>query len=83
VDTYDDGREYTLDRKQFDAETTEMFERCAQFLKTDMEYLWPNYDFAGCGTSFWKRLFKRKENREREWNQLISAGNFTRWPFIQ
>ena len=81
--TYNDGREYTLDRKQFDVETVEMFERCIQFLKTNMEYPWPAYDFAGNGLSFWQRLFKGKQARQRELEHLSSNGDFTKWPFLQ
>ena len=63
--------------------------RWVLFLRTDLEYLWPSYDFRQSGTSldrFLADLFTARQWRKKkdgDWENFLGAGDFEVWPFLK
>lgn len=63
--------------------------RWVLFLRADLEYSWPNYDFRQSGTSldrFLDNLFtagRWSKKKHGDWENFRSAGDFEVWPFLK
>jgi hypothetical protein len=63
--------------------------RWVLFLRTDLEYSWPNYDFRQSGTSldrFLADLFtagRWSKKKHGDWENFLGAGDFEVWPFLK
>ncbi len=92
---YDDCREHTMTEEGhlLTPEGRELFDRCALFLRTRLEYLWPEDNFVGIGglgivgrictlglSVFFDRALERRAMRELEVIEAI--GSTAVWPFF-
>jgi len=93
--SYSDVHEHTVTEEghQLSPEVREIFDRCALFLRTDLEYRWPTDNFAGNGglgipgriltlglSAFLDRALQRRE--ERRLRQMRVIGEGASWPFF-
>jgi hypothetical protein len=92
---YSDGHEHTLVEEGYvlSPEGREIFDRCALFLRTDLEYQWPKENFIGVGglgvlgriltlglSVFIDRAWRRRE--ERRLTAMAVIGEKAAWPFL-
>lgn len=63
-------------------EEAEIFERCAAFLGTDLEYEWPPYKWINLRYGL-MRLFGLSEKIDQQFERFKGHGNFDVWPFIR
>ncbi len=93
--SYSDVHEHTLTEEghQLSPELHELFDRCALFLRTDLEYEWPYDNFIGIGglgifgriltlglSTFLDRAIQKRE--EQRLTQMLVIGTEAAWPFI-
>jgi hypothetical protein len=79
---YDDNRKMTLDVRKMKPDAVPLFERCLAFLRSDLEYEWPDYSFRKTGMSYFRSLFNRTAEAKR-WEEFEAAGDIKIWPFIR
>ena len=60
----------------------ELFERCALFLRTDLKYEWPPFEWISFKYLLW-RLLGRQKRIEQKFDEFKSHGDFEVWPFIR
>ncbi|HET6384684.1 MAG TPA: hypothetical protein VFJ58_14925 [Armatimonadota bacterium] len=79
---YDDVRTHRLTGDwALSPEDRNLFDRCVRFLRTDLEYPWPDTSF----NSFWglvRWLPPFKGWLDRRWEQFAAKGDIDAWPFI-
>ena len=69
-------------KHQLLGEDRKLFERCALFLRTDLEYEWPPHDWISFKYLLW-RLLRRRTWIEQKFDEFKSHGDFEVWPFIR
>jgi len=63
------------------SEASQIFARCAAFLRSDLEYEWPDYNWIALKRIV-LRLFGQGARIERQFEQFKAAGDFEVWPFL-
>jgi hypothetical protein len=79
---YSDTSHKAEGKHQLSPEARELFERCAAFLRTDLEYEWPPYKWISFEYPLW-RLFGLGKRLEQKFDEFKSHGDFDVWPFIR
>jgi hypothetical protein len=69
-------------KHQLPEEDRELFERCALFLRTDLEYEWPAFTWISFKWLLW-RVLGRPQRIEQELDEFKTHGDFEVWPFIR
>jgi len=80
----DNCQHYAKERHAIPREVKREIAKWILFLRTDREYLWPEYSFIGIYnwpmnllTFGWWEARKR-----RRWEEFLKAGDFCVWPFL-
>lgn len=82
---YDDmSKHYATGRHAFSREGRCCIARWILFLRSDLEYMWPEYSFIQTGSRWdWLTFGRFKRLREKHWREFIEAGDFEVWPFLR
>lgn len=61
-----------------------MVARWIVFLQSDLEYVWPEYNFVQASPAFvsWLTLGWYGHVHRRRWREFLEAGDFEAWPFV-
>jgi hypothetical protein len=80
---YDEQHTHKLDgRHTLQPETRGLFERCAAFLASGLEYEWPSYNWISPKYGL-MRLFGLSRKINDEFERFKTSGSFEVWPFIR
>ena len=82
---YDDMHTHkAVGRHALNSTGRRMVARWVMFLHSDLEYVWPEYNFMraapGILSAFTLGWWGRREGRR--WREFLDAGDFEVWPFI-
>lgn len=64
------------------ADARELFSRCAAFLRSDLEYEWPEYTWIDLKRIL-LRLLGQDHKIEQSFERFKAAGDFEFWPFLR
>jgi hypothetical protein len=80
---YDDTHSHKAEGKhELKSEAKDLFERCAAFLRTGLEYEWPAYQWIAF-ENLLRWLPSIRKRIERRFDEFKSHGDFEVWPFIR
>jgi hypothetical protein len=79
---YSDTSHKAEGKHELSPEAKDLFERCAAFLRTDLDYEWPPTEWISFKYSLWRFLGLGKQI-ERVMKEFESHGDFEVWPFIR
>lgn len=79
---YSDTNHKAEGKHQLSAEVRDLFDRCAAFLQTDLEYEWPAFKWINIGYGL-RRLLGFGKRLDQKFDEFKSHGDFEVWPFIR
>jgi hypothetical protein len=71
-----------VSKQALKAEAKQLLKRCVAFLRSDLEYEWPDYNWID-PKRFLLGLLGQRRKIERDFERFKTAGDFEVWPFLR